>query len=220
MNTVKTQKFYFSSTWVYNFFFHRVHILPIYHTALFQSIPVIQSFSDTGVYIPTNTQNRRVLNLKCTYAILCREAGSKRLITNMAIAVTFPWLLLLCVWETDSSDLWLVLVIDESVACLNDLLRLVAHNTGAGTRVWYCKLLLCTQIRHRTNTCGGSSGGPPVLPSTNLNSKSRMHIGRLRIHETSGGTGHNRAKRRHLTGRQVCRKETVCILSLSITLGD
>jgi hypothetical protein len=94
------------------------------------------------------------------------------------------------------------------------------HNTGAGTRVWFCKLLLCTQSRHRTNTCGGSSGGPPVLPSTNLNNKSRMNRGRPRIHETSGGTGHNHAKRRHLTGRQVCRKETVCIFFLTITLDD
>jgi len=56
--------------------------------------------------------------------------------------------------------------------------------------------------------------------STDPNSICRMHTGRPRIHETSGGTGHNHTKRGHLTGRQVCRKETLCILSLTITLGD
>jgi hypothetical protein len=56
-------------------------------------------------------------------------------------------------------------------------------------------------------------------PSINLNSKSRLHIGRWRIHEAGGGAGHNHRDRRHLMDRQVC-SESVCILSLTTTLGD
>jgi hypothetical protein len=100
----------------------------------------------------------------CHLVILLFWRYADKLTANSATEAIFLWLLLLSVWQANSSEVWLQMVLDYRTDTSQKLENNSADNARLNDVIWYVlRLVAETEVTNVTTVCIGNIAQVPLL---------------------------------------------------------